>query len=221
MNVKLLPKLIVKETKFVFSNRATFVSIGIYIVLMANIFHSHAGVFKELFPQLIAITTFLLFSFTFSSQLFLSEKINNTLEFLLTTPLSFSEIVFGKTLSILFFSSAFSLLLSLIFSILNFGMGYLIRQIAFMLLLLLILNVLFFPFLNVIAVFQMIFGQTAALVFNLLFFLGFFKLKIILGIFKNFNAIAGLFVLSGIAILYFIEYYIFNKITYERLINNA
>ena len=221
MKPKLLPKLIAKETKFVFSNRATFVSIGIYVVLMANIFHSHAGLFKEFFPQLIAITTFLLFSFIFSSQLFLSEKINNTLEFLLTTPLSLSEIVFGKTLSILFFSSGFSLLLFLVFSILNFGMNYLIQQIGFMLLLLLILNVLFFPLLNVIAVLQLIFGQTAALVFNLLFFLGFFKLKIVLSIFKNFNAIVGLFVLFGIAILYFFEYYVFNKITYERLVKNA
>ncbi len=205
-----------KEFITVTKNRTTFVSIGLYVTILINLFSSHADMFKDVFPELISISTFLLTSFIFSNQLFLTEKINNTLEFLFTTPLKVTELIYGKSIGILSISSLFSLLLYLVFSISKYGLYYAYFQFVMFFTVIIILNIIFFPLLNIIAILQLLYGQIAALISNLLIFLLLFKIKNLLVLIGKVSYL--MYVLGGgIVLFYLLAHFLFNKVNTELL----
>ncbi len=205
-----------KEFISVAKNRSTFISIGLYVIILINLFSSHASMFKDVFPELISISTFLLVSFIFSNQMFLSEKVNNTLEFLFTTPLTVTELIYGKTIGILSISSLFSLLLYLVFSMSKYGVYYTYFHFILFFTVMIILNIIFFPLLNVIAILQLLYGQVAALISNLIIFFLLFKIKNLLTLIGKVSYLVYI-LCGGIVFFYLLAHFLFNKVNTELL----
>ena len=209
-----------KEITTITRRFATFVNIGLYLVIYVNVFSSIATPLKDIFPIITSLFTFFMCFFFFSQQIFLSEVKNNVLDFLFTTPLNLTELIFGKSFTIISISFVLSLLLFLGFGIYSYGFNYISLNILTFTKIIIYFILVFFPFLNIIALLQLKFGNIAAFVLNMLLFLLFYKLKPLLTFLnKGISTVLAIIVLM--VILYLGQIIAFNRINIENLLKNV
>ena len=209
-----------KEITTITRRFATFVNIGLYLVIYVNVFSSIATPLKDIFPIITSLFTFFMCSFLLSQQVFLSEIKNNVLDFLFTTPLNLTELIFGKSFTIISISFVLSLLLFLGFGIYSYGFNYISLNILTFAKIIICFILVFFPFLNIIALLQLKFGNIAAFVLNMLLFLLFYKLKPLLTFLnKGISTVLAIIVLM--VILYLGQIIAFNRINIENLLKNV
>ena len=209
-----------KEITTITRRFATFVNIGLYLVISVNVFSSIAAPLKDIFPIITSLFTFFMCSFLLSQQVFLSEVKNNVLDFLFTTPLNLTELIFGKSFTIISIYFVLSLLLFLGFGIYSYGFNYISLNILTFAKIVICFILVFFPFLNIIALLQLKFGNIVAFVSNMLLFLLFYKLKPLLTFLnKGISTVLAIIVLM--VILYVGQVIAFNRINIENLLKSV